>query len=233
MSRSFNLYRLQQVDSRLDRLRTRLIEIAELLGEDDAVQAAQTEHARAETAVSAARSELRTEEAKTQDLRFKLEQTENRLYGGKVTNPKELQDLQMELGSLKNYLETLEERQLEAMVTLEDAETRHASAAATLKQVAADRIAGNATLSGEQSRLKAEIASLESERAVANNAVTAEDRELYDRLRVKRGGVAVASASSRNCGACGTTLSSTLYQAARSPAQLIFCDTCGRVLYAG
>jgi len=233
MSRSFNLYRLQQVDSRLDRMRTRLVEIAGLMGDDAEVQAARTRLGRAETAMSAARGELRAAEAKTQDLRFKIEQTENRLYGGKVTNPKELQDLQMELGSLKNYLETLEERQLEAMVTTEDAETRHASAAAALEQVAANRIAGNATLAGEQSRLKADIASLIAERTVTNNAVSAEDRELYDRLRLKRAGVAVASAANRTCGACGTSLNAALYHAARSPAQLTFCDTCGRVLYVG
>ena len=94
-------------------------------------------------------------------------------------------------------------------------------------------IAGDAALTGEQSRLRQEISRLESERAVAANAVAADDREMYDRLRVKRGGVAVASASNRSCGACGSSLNAMLYSAARSPAQLTFCDTCGRVLYAG
>jgi len=233
MSRSFHLYRLQQVDTRLDRMRARLAEIAELLREDAEVQAAQAALSTADAAASEAHSDLRSAEARAQDLRFKIEQTENRLYGGKVTSPKELQDLQMELGSLKNYLETLEERQLEAMVSAEEAEAVLDSAAAALEQAAADRIAGNAALSGEQSRLKADVASLEAERTVANNAVTSEDRELYDRLRLKRAGVAVASAATRTCGACGTTLNNSLYQAARSPAQLTFCDTCGRVLYAG
>jgi predicted nucleic acid-binding Zn-ribbon protein len=138
----------------------------------------------------------------------------------------------MELSSLKNYLETLEERQIEAMVALEEAESDRETAAVSLDQVAADRIADNAALAGERSGVKAEIASLEAERTVAIHAVNADDRELYNRLRLKRAGVAVASASTRTCGACGTTLNNSLYQAARSPAQLTFCDTCGRVLYA-
>ncbi len=39
-----------------------------------------------------------------------------------MQNPKELQDLQKDIASLKKYLFTLEERELEAMIKAEDAE---------------------------------------------------------------------------------------------------------------
>ncbi|HUF38284.1 MAG TPA: C4-type zinc ribbon domain-containing protein [Anaerolineales bacterium] len=233
MSRAFNLYRLQQVDTQLDRLRARLVEIGGLLGEDAAVQTAREALTRAETDLNAAGSSLHSAERMTRDQRIKIEQTENTLYSGKVANPKELQDLQMELAAHKRYLDTLEERQLEAMLAVEEAESGLNAVSKTLEQAAADSIAGDAALTGEQSRIKSDVARLESERGVANNAVTAEDRELYHRLRIKRGGVAVASAVNRSCGACGTSLNAALYHAVRTSTQLMFCDTCGRVLYVG
>ena len=48
---------------------------------------------------------------------------EKRLYSGTVTNTKELQDLQDEGVALKRRIVALEDRQLEAMIAQEDAET--------------------------------------------------------------------------------------------------------------
>ena len=86
--------------------------------------------------------------------------------------------------------------------------------------------------SGEKSRLQEEVRRLESERSVAVISVTAEDRELYDRMRTRGRGLAVASAAGKSCSACGSTLSAALYQSARSPSRITNCDTCGRILYA-
>ncbi|MFN2235225.1 MAG: C4-type zinc ribbon domain-containing protein [Anaerolineales bacterium] len=47
-----------------------------------------------------------------------------------------------------------------------------------------------------------------------------------------RAGVAVAKVEDRACKACGSTLTASLNQAARSPSQIVFCDSCGRILYA-
>jgi predicted nucleic acid-binding Zn-ribbon protein len=62
--------------------------------------------------------------------------------------------------------------------------------------------------------------------------VTPDDLITYDRLRKQRAGVAVAKVEERACNACGATLTAALHQAARSPSQVVFCDSCGRILYA-
>ena len=232
MSRAFNLYRLQQVDTRLDRLRGRLLKIDALLAEDAAVRSAQAAHNSNQEALEEARRALTKAEQITGDHRLKIEQTENHLYSGKVTEPRELQDLQNEVAALKRYLETLEERELEAMLAFEESEAAFDESAENLEQVKAERISASAELQGEKSRLQEEVRRLESERTVAVISVTAEDREMYDRLRAKGRGVAVASASGGSCAACGSSLSSALHQAARAPSSIAYCDTCGRILYA-
>ena len=66
----------------------------------------------AQTEWQAAKTSLRVAEAEAEAQKIKIEHTEASLYGGSVHNPKELQDLQRDVASLKKHLTTLEERQL-------------------------------------------------------------------------------------------------------------------------
>jgi predicted nucleic acid-binding Zn-ribbon protein len=150
-----------------------------------------------------------------------------------VRNPKELQDLQNEVAALKRYLSILEDRQLEAMLALEDAEREQQQAVMKLKETQAQIAEQQAGLIGELSQLHTTIERLEIERRVATTAVDPADLSLYEQLRQTRRGVAVAKISSQVCGACGALLTLALVQAAHSSSQLIRCSSCGRILYVG
>ncbi len=233
MSRAFTLFRLQQVDTQLDRSRARLAEIESLLAEDAVVKLAQAALNTARDLSAEKKRALTTAEENSRAHRIKIEQTESHLYSGRVTAPKELQDLQNEVAALKRYLETLEDRQLEAMLAFEEAEEERKRAQATFDRIEAENQDENAVLTAEKNRLNAEIAKLVTERTVAVVSVKADDRAIYDKLRKQRRGVAVAEASSRSCSACGTSLNAALYQAARMSDKLARCETCGRILYIG
>ena len=56
---------------------------------------------------------LKLSESEVEKQQIKIQQTEASLYGGKVHNPKELQDLQKDIVSLKRHLETFSQRQLQ------------------------------------------------------------------------------------------------------------------------
>jgi uncharacterized protein len=66
-----------------------------------------------------------------------MQTSEASLYGGKIRNPKELQDLQVEIAALKRRTATLEDEQLEAMLAVEDAETQLTEANKNLNEVKA------------------------------------------------------------------------------------------------
>lgn len=233
MSRAFFLYRLQQVDTQLDRARARLAEIEKHLAEDAERQFAKSALDTAEQITQGRRRELTSAEDNTRAHRIKIEQTENHLYSGRVTNPKELQDLQNEVAALKRYLETLEERQLESMLAFEEAEEEQQVAQAYFDRVQAARAKENAALNEEKAQFLSDVSKLEAERTVAMVSVKADDRLIYDKLQKQRSGVAVADASGKSCAACGTTLNAALYQSARMSDELTHCETCGRVLYVG
>ncbi len=233
MNRAFTLYRLQQVDSQLDKTQKRLEEIAAILGDDREVRRAEGALQAAEGELSEAKKALRKAEENTRAQRRKIQQTNTRLYSGKVKNPKELQDLQRESEALKRYLDVLEERQLEAMLLVDEKEAAFQSAHTALEQIRARQIEEHAALRGEQSQLEKDLGRLQAERQVALAAISADDLALYEKLRSSRAGIAVARVNDKSCSACGSSLSSARYQAARSPTQITRCDTCGRILYAG
>jgi len=231
MSQTLNLYRLQQIDSQIDRAQARLQAIQKTL-EDDAELRTISEQAReAQAHFQSAQQALKQAEVEVQNQRIKIEQNESSLYSGTVHNPKELQDLQNDVAALKRHLNTLEDRQLETMLGCEEAETRLHSIQAKLA-VAQGRWDGqNKNLSEEQQTLQSQVARYSTERAAVAEVIPATELSLYDRLRQKRRGVAVAAVSDSSCGACGSSLTAGQIQTVRSASSLAFCPSCGRILY--
>jgi uncharacterized protein len=232
MSAALGLFRLQQVDSRMDQIQARLNAIRETLENDIELRAATDAFVAAENNYREAERLLKQSEAEFEKQRIKIEQTEASLYGGKVQNPKELQDLQMEVASLKRHLETLEERELEAMINAETTQKEMQAVKKTLDRVRSRLIEQNRELSQESEALTKDRESLELERKAVITDLAQQAVALYDQLRKQKRGVAIAGISDNSCEACGTTLTPAQHQSARSTSQLFHCPTCGRILYA-
>lgn len=232
MSRSQNLYQLQQIDTKMDQIHERLGQIETLLSGDANLRKATILANKAKRRLGESEKALRQAEAKVKDQRIKIEQTEAALYGGSIRNPKELQDLQNEATSLKRYLEVLEERQLETMMTVDEANAKNQEAQKILEKYRVQAEKKQAILIEEREKLHIESQDLSQQREIAIQLFDAEDLNMYEGLRKQRAGVAVAKVRDQTCGACGSTLTAALYQAARSPSQVVICDSCGRILYA-
>jgi len=231
MSRSQNLYRLQQIDSKVDQADTRLREIESLLSNNAQLRKASALADNADVKLAAAQRDYNQAETKVKDQRIKIEQVESNLYSGTVRNPKELQDMQNEVAALKRFLDILEERQIETMLALDDAADIHQDAQQTLQKVQVLVDNQRAKLNSERQQIQtARAASLE-QRPGVEGIIDPDDQDTYNRLHKKRAGVAVARVNDRACSACGSTLTAALFQAARSPSQVVFCESCGRILH--
>lgn len=231
MSRSKVLYQLQQIDTRIDRSLQEIHEIDALLEDDDALQKAVRieENARAE--LETQRRKLTIAEGQVEDQEFKIERNKKKLYGGAVTNPKELEDLQMESESLADYLKVLEDRQLEQMLVHEEANQAHQTALKNLEKIRANRQEKVRQLKKQKQLLTDQISELKVQRASLISSIKEEDYQHYESKRETSGGVAVAGMESRSCQACGSQVPSALAQQAGSPTQLAQCGTCGRILH--
>jgi uncharacterized protein len=232
MSAALGLYRLQQVDSQIDQIQARLKTIQETL-ENDLELKSVTEHLNtSDKRHKDAERALKMAEAEVQKQRVKIEQNEASLYGGNVHNPKELQDLQKDVASLKRHLETLEERELEAMIAVETAEKDLHLAQSELQRVTSSRGDQSRDLTKESDSLRKDRERLDSERKAVMGNLENKTLAIYDQLRQQRRGIAVTVISDNSCAACGTTLTASQQQNARSTSLLFYCPTCSRILYA-
>lgn len=233
MSQAFKLYRLQQLDTQLDRIHARLSEIENALSDAQELHQAETLAKQANDQLTSSRKSLRKAEDLVKEQRIKIEMTEAALYGGKVRNPKELQDLQHESAALKRYLVVLEDRQFESMMNEEESVNTDRSAQIALELAQAKHAGQQKELKDEQSRLLKDLPNLEEERLATCSSISTEEIALYEALRKQRHGLAVTLVKNKACSSCGSTLSATLLDATLTSGQLTRCDNCGRILYLG
>jgi uncharacterized protein len=233
MSQISNLYRLQQIDSQLDAVNIKLKTIDIQLIDNSSLLTAQQSVAQAEDHLKSETKKLHDAEVKSYDTRIKIELAEASLYGGKIQNPKELQELQNEVASLKRFMINLEDKQLEAMMLVEDAEAKLMWANQEKNEVQRKLGTRNIEFSESKNKLLEQIDRLEAERKAVLPTISLPDLGLYEQLRNNRNGVAVVTISSRACTACGTTLTAAVIQNIQTTGQLVRCPTCGRILYPG
>ena len=232
MSAALGLLRLQQVDSRIDHVEAELGRLEAELGNNELAAAAQLALRTAEDDQKEAEAGRRQAETQASAVRAKLQHAEASLYGGTVRNPKELQDLQAEVASLKKHLVTLDAAEIAWMERLEAADASCRAASTKLESVLLNLEAQHGDLRQRQSELVRAKESLLSERGATADAVKTGWRSIYDGLRQTRRGVAVAAVEDGACAACGTALTAALQQNVRHALELIHCPSCGRILYA-
>ena len=233
MSEPLDLFRLQQLDTQIDRIHLQLNEIDKALSDDRRVKAAQKMLDKAESTAKSIRIKLRQIEDKVEAQRIKHQKSQSSLFSGEVKNPKELQDLQMESDALKRYIAQLEDEQLEAMIENETAVEALEQANQALTQAKGTAAEENASLLGEKTKLSESLERLLREKEAVTDSLPPALLKLYQDLRKTKRGSAVATVSDGGCSICGKALTPADLQSIRSSNDLVYCPSCRRILYEG
>lgn len=233
MNPAFQLFRLQQIDTQIDQAEAQLAEVNRLLSGDEAVRQATEAAENTGKALHKAREALKATEFNVSDQQTKIAQAESTLYSGRGRTPKELQDLQKDIISLKKHLSTLEDRQLEAMIATEEAESADQAAAEALTRAQANLAEKSAGWLGQKEQISHTLERLRAERGASLSLISASDLKAYDTMRKRKNGLAVVTSKENSCSACGASFRPSELQAARASQILTFCSSCGRILYAG
>lgn len=231
MSRTQQLYQLQILDSEWDKVNQQLADIAARLGESEALQQAKAEAEANEKLWRQAQATMQDLTLEVKSLTEKIAQQEKLLYQGKALSAKEATNLQGEISSLKRRYNQREERLLEAMVEAEETESQLKHAQAELRAVEAGWQADQEQLTQQQAVLKARAVELKQHRPVMVKVIDPDDLEDYEDLRPRKAGRAVAMVKDGICLGCGVAASSSRIQHARTGTELVYCGTCGRILY--
>lgn len=226
-----NLYELQKIDSQLASIQSELDKIEVSIKQDEAVKKSDKNLQKIQKNLEVAQKELRMTVDDIDQKKIKLSQSDTMLYSGKIQNPKELQDLQQEIQSLKNIISKMEDKQLDQMIHLEEVQQQCEQAQRTLHDTSSKFETTKSQLSAQKKSLCSTAEHLHKKRAVVLQSIDNNLINRYEALRKKKNGVAIALLENDACSACGSQLTPSERQDIRSAAKLFQCPTCGRILY--
>jgi len=118
------------------------------------------------------------------------------------------------------------------MLAAENMEQGLQTAKTDLERVQANFKVQNKDLNKEGETLRKDLERLNSERQAVVTDIASQALNVYDQLRKQKRGLAITTVADNSCEACGTTLTASQQQTARSTSQLFHCPTCGRILFA-
>jgi predicted nucleic acid-binding Zn-ribbon protein len=231
MSKAETLYRLQTIDWETDGRNRRLKEVKAILGGNEELERARRALQDGEKELSCQRAKLRDQELEIRSLNSKIASVEDRLYGGRVKNPKELGNLQDEVRYLKRRKGELEDQVLETMIEVEDSEANVMEQREGLAHLEEEWQETQIRLSAEREELMTRLRQLKAKRAKLQKTIEVGDLALYEDLRRRKGGQAVALLEGELCQACRVTLPTSKAQQARQGKVLTLCGSCERILY--
>jgi predicted nucleic acid-binding Zn-ribbon protein len=233
VSQVVDIRTLQEIDDEASALRAALDDVERRQKGSEELDAARTRFAAAESELNAARKEQRRMDGEVDGLTAKITPEEKRLYDGSVRNPKELGNIQHELENLKAARSRLEDALLEVLARVEAAESEHETSQKALARSEARRAAEETDLARESERLNAAIASSETRRTAQKAKILPRSLTVYEEVRRRHAGNAVARISGGNCGGCRVSVPETVRRRAFSGDELAQCPNCGRILYVG
>ena len=231
MNIGFQLFQLQTIDSELDNAGKRIEEINTTIENNSAVDQAQANLRDSEADLKAKRVEFNSIDYDIQQKKVKKSQSEENLYGGKIKNPKELQDLQLEISSLTKILSELDDKLLEALVVLDKAEEVVKQRESELSQAVSQFETMKSRLVAEKNNLENSIQTLNVKRSSLVAQIDKGSLDTYNTLRKSKNGFAISGLQEDCCSACGALLTASQCQQARSSSKLFFCSNCGRIVY--
>jgi predicted nucleic acid-binding Zn-ribbon protein len=232
MSRIADLWQLQEIDSALDARRASLEDAEARVGESEEVVAARVMLDERGAASRAAQAQQKDVDLQAEEIKAKIGPAEQKLYSGSIKNPKELSDLQADIEQLKRQLNAVEDRELEAMSSADNADAESRTAQAELEALEAAWREEQQELTERIARLKTEIAAYEEQRVSRLEYIDAEALSTYEHVRRAHQGRGVARLDRNLCLGCRISLPVSTVNKARAGNALIQCPNCERILYA-
>ena len=209
------------------------------LPEHAAIAAARTVRVRigqdlvgARTRVGDLQLEVDKAEADLVPVRERKTRDQHRVDDGGVTDPKQLNALLDEITHLTRRIGDLEDIELEVMEQLEAATGRQEMLTGELTEVENSMRALIAARDEQVAMLDAELATLQLARDGIAAEIPADLLALYDRIRVRSGGLGAAALRGRRCSGCQLEATPTALAeyAASAEDDVLRCEECERVL---
>jgi hypothetical protein len=223
------LFQLQELDTHIEQEEQALTLKTGQLGKRETLDDALSRLASAQQRLKELNHQRHDAEWEVDDALSKIAAAEQQLYGGRITNPKELSSLQHEVNTMKSRSDQLETKALEIIDLMEEAEKGEAELNRDCQKMEDEWRFQQKQLAEEIEKLKTSLADLHQKRQQLTAQIDTSAVALYEKVRQQKK-QAVAKVEQGICHACRISLSASVLQKARS-GQPVQCGTCGRILF--
>ena len=225
------LYELQELDLKMAECNGIISSVGSQIGDRAELDAMHQELDTQSDSLNQLRVKQRSQELDVESVSEKLRGVEGRLYGGTVTNLRELGGFEKEATFLRDRLKELDNNLLDAMEKLEDVQGRVSSLEDKTNQAEEYWQVSQKELAERLRQVEETLSGLETSRQVLVSQVGPQELKLYESLRLSKRGVAIAKVERGLCRGCRMTLPTNQLQRARAGRETVFCNSCGRILY--
>ncbi len=230
MTTTKELYLLQEMDLTLDGLREVQAKVEEELRSGPQVEPVETALEEEKERLPQVQGEHKARQLEVESLRERSSRLEQQLYGGEVTNARDLKSLEQEVENVRQQLEQQDSDLLELSVQAEESQQRLDSLERELSDGLAAWKAREAELQAESERCNSEVKEASAKRQGLAATLDAAAVQRYEGLRRAKRGLAVAKVERGLCQACRMSQPTQIQQRVRSGTQTVLCTSCGRML---
>ena len=227
------LFSLQELDQALDSVRTQKAGAERELTARLALERIEQSLVEEKEKLEEIQNTHRTQQLDTESLKERSAMLEGQLYGGELTNPRDLASLEMESGNVKAQVDQKDLQLLELSVRAEDTRNKIGSLEQQLTDTQEAWDNRHAQLTEQLATLITEEEGLTGQRDKLAATLDQSEVHRYDSLRRSKGGTAVAKVERGLCQACRMSLPSQHLQRVRSGRYEVMCSSCGRMLFLG
>ena len=226
------LYELQQLDLDLAKTVELFSQVEHQLEHNEPLATARADLEIGLKSLSEFQHRQKTAEWALDDLEAKLKPIQKKLYAGSIKNPKELVSMQQQAAQLQSQVRDGEDKILEMMGQIEALQketTLNTARIATLEQEWAEK---KQQLLSEKAELTAVLDATGKKREGLLHNIDTTYVEIYENMRVRKHGLAVAKIEQGRCQGCRISVPMSEVTQARAGG-LVQCGSCGRVLCLG
>ncbi|MBS1723604.1 MAG: hypothetical protein JSS66_11690 [Armatimonadetes bacterium] len=226
----FALYKLHLIDSALYEMKTRAASLDVGRGEAEEIKKLEADPEGTLAASRALSSELKDLELEQKSLEDKLKKLDSDLYGGKVVNPREVENIELEKTHVKDHISRNDARILELWELVPPAKEKASGLEGQISQLKGEIVKKQTAAKEEHARLQAAYKAEAAKRPAALKAVPEPLLTLYEKLREKLGvGMAMVTDAHR-CDTCGLPVAEKPFDAVVHD-KVVQCEGCRRILF--
>ena len=230
MTTAKQLFSLQELDLVMDRIQKTTRKAESELNVGKGVETLQAGLQEEKIRLAEIQSQQKSQQQDAEVQRERSTRLDEQLYGGSITNPRDLESLEQEASNARGALEKLDGELIELALQAEESQNNCDSMEKELADTTSAWETRRAELEDELQKSNTEMSEVASQREEMVAILDPASVQQYENLRRTKGGLGVAKVERGLCQACRMSLPTQQRQKVRSAHLTVLCSSCGRIL---